>query len=585
MAKFDEKDHIILLDERVELPEACNCITVEDDDTGLNDNDWPYIRLSASKGTLLSNGVDWGRIYADVRLPGGGLADAESRRDKVTPTDKRLIKTSYWITGRPRVFEAVGDEEGDEIPVESWSEREIITSTDMERIDHIVTYEGAETVSFSIDNHGDIFPEEVPAIGGKAKARLTARAGGGGYGVVTGTFQGMDDQIRITFSDPTVDRITGEFVPGNIELIETSKLIARVTAPGGNPVADGTPVYFSMKPGYESFGDLSAPMAYTETTEIEYEECWSTDEISISTYNPISELVSIKTEKSEFARDYVAGATFLDRQITLNQALPKVVTRVYVTYKSGGCASVTFVPAQKGEAWAECLAGMEDCAPSIVIGDPSKTSSRSSSGSGGEGTAGDWHYKEIKGAFLGSETQPRLTGKINLRKALIDDGCSVGPDRELEVRVEDEKNCQVDVDNDGSVTFWVNGKSKLVEKPYVGPDGYIWGQIYVQGKKKGKDELYPVPNHELEIIWSNYGEVTVPNLEETRDSTGDAISHFQYGRLGSHKVTVSAPNWPTQEVTLPISENDLADGPSRYNEIWEEVNYYALILFRVVPLI
>ena len=193
---------------------------------------------------------------------------------------------------------------------------------------------------------------------------------------------------------------------------------------------------------------------------------------------------------------------------------------------------------------------------------------------------------EIKGVFLGSPDEPRRAVETaNLYKLINASGCSIDPDRELEWKIMEETYCSLGVSSNGTISGYIFGRSNIVRKPWIAPSGYIHGDIYVQGKREGSDDFVPVPYHELQILWENYGDITVPNLEETEDTDGDAISSFVFGRLGTHEVVVSAPNWDVQTKELTISEDNLATGANRTEEIWEPVNYYGLIMFRVKPML
>ncbi len=75
MAKFNEKTHIIKLDETVEQPDGENRITVEDDETS-DGAGWPIIVLESdisthTRGRLNSNGTDFCHIRARCWRPTG----------------------------------------------------------------------------------------------------------------------------------------------------------------------------------------------------------------------------------------------------------------------------------------------------------------------------------------------------------------------------------------------------------------------------------------------------------------------------------------------------------------------------------
>ncbi|MBN1881074.1 MAG: hypothetical protein JW885_02785 [Deltaproteobacteria bacterium] len=585
MARYDEKADIILLDQKVTQPVGDNRVRVEDDDRGVISDGRPQITLFSNRSNLDSNGVDATRVWAECRYASGDRISPTSRRETVTPYwPVNEITVSAWILEDPgtppRVYVKIGDDElGDEIPVAFWEGRKITTAVDMEYVEHIVVYEGTETVSFSVDQLADIAPTEVPVVNGVAETTLTAQASGGGLATVTGNLMGVDDDLVITINDATVGAITAEANPGNIDMNETSQIIARVTGPDDLPVPDGKNVYFSFYPGADVIGVLSAASAQTQTDTIENEENWSANDITVNTYYPITELISVRTTKDESGYNFADGATVDGNTIILDEplwalgddgeqvALSKMLC--YVTYATGGIATVEFDPSKQGEAVVVCRAGQESCVCSVVVGTDGTgvkgTSAGGGSGSDDEGAEaglGEWRETLIgPGEFTWTPTEKKRVISNLLQKP------NDGEELEYEIVKSDHLSIRVDPIS-GMYYATVYGKTIVTGETQYGIAEPFGGKILVQKKVEGEGETTfpPLPGCSVIIAWEQWGEM--PGWKDDPDAVEicpktdtDGITRFTNGRVGTHEVLVTDRDGTQYEPqSISISEYDVLTG-------------------------
>jgi hypothetical protein len=619
MARYDEKTDIFVLDQKVTQPVGDNRIRVEDDDRGVISDGRPTITLYSDRSNLDSNGVDATRVWAVCRYAMGERISPTSRRETVTPYwPANELSVSAWILDNPgtppRVYVKIGDDSlGDEIPVASWSGRKIITTVDMEYIEHIVVYQGTETVSFSVDQLADIAPTEVPVVNGVANATLTAQASGGGYATVTGDLMGVDDDLVITINDASVGSISAEAVPGNIDMGEISEIIARVLGPDRNPVADGMEVYFDFYPGEEVIGSLSALSAFTKTDTITNEENWSSNDITVNTYYPITELISVRTVEDENGYDFSDGATVDGNQITLDEPLwapgdngePVVLSKMlcYVTYKTGGIAKVEFDPHAQGEAFVVCQAGQESCMCTVKVG-VKGTGTKGTSGDGGkdedeeieEVAPGGWQTVE----FGPEEFTWTPTNQSKLIQKKLGD---VGRISDIEYVFSIQEHIVLWLGElNGFVYLYgkVIGKNRIVpgELQYSITEPFP-GEILVQKKVEGEGgySFSPLPGCGVKIDWKPYGEI-LGEIESLKDDNEDGVVKFTKGRPGTHDVLVTDKSDNNYVEILGISEYDVLTGEmsterkmylAKVNATWQEstiegvpVTYHGVMYWRPI---
>jgi hypothetical protein len=582
---LDEKTKIIDLEESIELPDGENSVLVTDDDSGALNDGWPKIVLESDiathpSGRLNSNGTDHCRIRARCRYPNGDVAGMLPRRDTSTPYDERRIRTSYWIINPPRVYVKVGDEQGDEIPVAGWSEREIETSVDMERVPHFVVYDGCETVGFSVDQLAGIAPAEVPVVYDYAETVLTARAEGGGYATVTGTWMGQSATLIIIIADPGIGSITARADPASIDLITPSQIVACVLTPDGLPVADGTVVTAEI---FSGPGSLQSGSALTTTETIEAEEQWSSDEITVGVANAISEVISVIIDRTaSFLKNYYTGGSFDGKTITLGTSLPDRVSLVYVTYRAGGCAAFTFRSQTPGKTVILCDAGQENCKVEITTSiktestsTPADAASPDTTPAGHSITYGAWQTLHREGSW-----GPPLASDANPDLHIRDNYLHRGP---VEYEVVGRRNCVVEVNGvTGEYLVIVYGAYELVELPYWGADGYVRGTLRVLGKK-ADGSIVPVGGWDGQIHWSAWGDIAAVD-EDVEDIDGDSRARYVRGRPGSHSVTVSfAGGWPvpqTKSFTIDDGTIDRTGDPTR--KVYKTIEYEFEIHWRPI---
>ena len=586
--RFDEKTQITKLDESIEQPDGDDSVIVEDDDSGALDDGWPTIVLVSDismhlKSRLNSNGTDFCHVRALCTLPNGDIAAMLPRRDTSTPYDERKIRTSYWMMGPPRVYEKVGDANGDEIPVLSWNEREIVTTIDMEHIPHFIVYDGCETVTFSVDQLAGVAPTEVPVVSHYAETVLTAMALGGGYATVTGSFMGQTATLRITIADPGIGAITARADPSSINYITPSQIVACVLTPDGLPVADGVLVTATI---FSGPGRLESGTALTTTETIELEEQWSSDEITVGVANSISSVLGVWTDISGNGFNYYTGdkAEFDGKTITLGVSLPKKVSRVYVSYTAGGCAKFTFRSQELGTAIILCEAGQENCKVEITVSagtappvqEPtSDTISPDITPATPVSSFGEWQIWEKEDTWppeegFNQDIQPDFKEE---------DWIHDGP---IEYVVLKADNCQLSVNGtDGSYLLQVYGDYEIIQRPYVGADGFVRGNILLQGDKNGT--IRKIPMWQGQVTWSAWGDLA-EDIEDVEDYDGDALAGYVRGRPGSHKVNVLlAPGWTVpQEKTFDLDEADVDETGGMSYKQWKPVEWSVRVRWRAI---
>ncbi len=582
MARLNEKTHIAKLDETIELPDGDNAVIVEDDET-TDRAGWPIIVLESDiarygKNRLSSNGTDFCHIRARCWLANGDVASVLPRRDTATPYDERRIRTSYWMMGPPRVYVKVGDSLGDEIAVESYSEREIVTAVDMERVPHYIEYDGCETVTFAVDQLANIAPSEVP-VNTYAETKLTARAEGGGFATVTGTFLGQTATLVITIADPAIGAITAKADPATIDFVTPSTIVACVLTPDGTPVADGVVVTAKLRSGP---GALESGSAVTATETIEQEAQRSSDEITVGVTNNITSVISVIADRNaSYPKNYYGpGSSFDGKTITLSKSLPDRVSNVWVTYTAGGCAKFTYRSQQEGKAEISCQAGQENCLVDVTVSIAAAQQQQQDQGSGNPDITppahgisySEWQLFKAEGVLAAAEAE--IAGDLKL-----EDYIHNGP---IEYTIISSNNCHIEINNStGFYLLQVFADYDIVPRPYWGADGFVKGRILLKGNKNG--EIKPIPRWKGQVVWSAWG--TLPaDLETLEDIDGDCRASYSRGRPGSHTLEVEiAPGYPVpQEEAFSLEEADIDTTGSLSTKEYNDVSWNVIIRWRAI---
>ncbi|MBN1572805.1 MAG: hypothetical protein JW984_06365 [Deltaproteobacteria bacterium] len=592
---------------KIDLPTGENSIELFGFDKVSALGRWPVVNLIASKYTLRSNGSDSLKLTAYCYNKDGSFSEVETiEYEEATPSTPNKISVSKRIKRVIGIWKDVNGSPGDPVPGPFEFDGTTITTTaEMGNFSHLVTYDGGETCSFSVDKLAGVKDSEVLIENGVAKTTLRASAGGGGYATATATFKGQSDSLTIRMDDPRVSDIDAAADPTKIARGKTSAITCRVTGPDGAPVKDGMEVAFVIEEGAGSLASEDVKetiseshiIVTTSTGVIEGEELTSTTEVGLSVRFPISVLVSIYRviNGEEYkAVNYADGAEVSGKGITLEIPLPNKQTIVKITYSSGGIAEAKYcapsLPVMTVEelftvkpytAYIRCTAGGEDALVSIDVSAPSVKST--SAPDKKEYLPWQWLYfpKESengkKGVFTATPSKEEYEEP---RRLPTRSGYTIDFDNTSSETV--EENCKTNKKTVGEKTYiilTVQGEKRKVEEDWIDKKGNIHGKRWV----KDEDTKEAIEGAKVQIDWNNdgYGPFGDGYIDEEIVTISNGSFTFTKGKRGKHAIRIYHNDYEVLEDQIEIpgfSNQGIVEAGYEY----VPVEYYAKVRWRYV---
>ncbi|GEM_PF-3600025 len=568
---------------------------------------WPVVNLIASKYTLRSNGSDSLKLTAYCYNKDGSFSEVQTiEYEEATPSTPNKISVSKRIKRVIGIWKDVNGSPGDPVPGPFEFDGTTITTTaGMGNFSHLVSYEGGNTCSFSVDKLAGVNDSEVLIENGVAKTVLRASAGGGGYATITAAFKGQSDSLTIRMDDPRVTDIDAAADPTKIARGKTSTITCRVTGPDGAPVKDGMEVSFVIEEGAGSLtsDDVeetispSQIIVTTSTGDIEGEEVTSTTEVGLSVRFPISELLSIyRVINGEEYKEvnYADGAEVSGKSITLEIPLPNKQTIVKVSYSSGGIAKAKYcapsLPVMTVEelftvkpytAYIRCTAGGEDALVSVDVSSPSVKHTSVSDKQ--EYLPWQWLYfpkgaeNGKKGSFTASTAKEEYEQS---RRLSTRSGYTIDFDNTSSETV--EENCKTKKKTVGDKTYivlTVQGEKVELEEDWIDRKGNIHGKRWV----KDEDTKDAIEGATVQIDWNNdgYGPFGEGYIDEEIVTISNGSFIFTKGKVGKHAIRIYHDDYELLEdqIEIPgLPNQGIVEAGYKY----VPVEYYAKVRWRYV---
>ncbi len=563
-------------------------------DDNLSGN-WPKVRIESSKSNLLSNGVDSLILTGYINNPDGSRVDIEDFTDEeATPSTANKISVGSTIKRVEGIWVDSGGSHGALITKPyTWDGNTIITTGDMAKVQHLVSYTGGETCSFAVDQLADLSETTVLIENGKAETELRASDGGGGFISCDLAYKGIEDTLLITLDDPTIGGIAAQADPSSVDFLGESTITARVIDNHGNSAPDGTTVTFEI---VEGSGSVTASAVTTTSTITE--EVISTSQIKISVRSPIDTLTSVYLVVDgvpQTAKNFATGATTSGSSIELSEVLSdKVQNLVQVIYESGGTAQVTFTAASIGERnFISCLVGAEDV---LVWVDVNIGSGGSTGISGGGGFTSSWLALFFSGTWTGSDMETVFYDTKNIVKK---DGYGIQVDTTLNEAWSGYENIMGVTLKSASSSIYERVTLEIAAKK---SDIVItlFDGTFVSGEGKVRDGTVPLGGITVYIDWRGDGGFEAADLakygsnkEDYELSTSREDGKFPFSKGIPNKTvpfyfkgtgidvggaSVNYDEVITKTITIVNTDNFIGDVTNTYQPVsWDAVVKYRYV--------